>query len=425
MQPAITGATERAIDRVVAFSLRFRVAVLVAVLLATAAVGHYSAANVGINTDTEHMLSERLPWRQAYTRFKQAFPYFHDVVVVVVDGATPDLAQSSASALARALAQDPAHFEAVFHPADDEFLRRHQLLYLDEDALEDLADALAAAQALLGRLAASPDLPTLLDLLEDIVRAEADELPATAAAFVDAVATAVDESLAGNAVPMSWQTLLGGGTDAPRRVIFTVRPHLDFAGLLPAGEALQALRDTAAELGLNAENGLSVRLTGAVALADDELRSVIRGAERAGALALVMVAGALLLGLRSIALVVATLVTLITGLVLTAGFATLAVGTLNMISVAFAVLYVGLGVDFAIHLCLRYRELAAAHGRERAIAEAARHIGPSIVLCAGTTAIGFFAFILALVIDASITPFLNEAEKNGKGLFVLVKTSNP
>ena len=52
----------------------------------------------------------------------------------------------------------------------------------------------------------------------------------------------------------------------------------------------------------------------------------------------------------------ATVLTLLCGLVLTAGFATLAVGTLNLISVAFAVLFIGLSVDFGIHLCLRYQE---------------------------------------------------------------------
>ena len=42
---------------------------------------------------------------------------------------------------------------------------------------------------------------------------------------------------------------------------------------------------------------------------------------------------------------------------LTTGFAALAVGTLNLISVAFAILFVGIAVDFAIQFCVRYREM--------------------------------------------------------------------
>jgi len=64
-----------------------------------------------------------------------------------------------------------------------------------------------------------------------------------------------------------------------------------------------------------------------------------------------------------------------------------------MISIAFAVLYVGLGVDFAIHICLRYREMLTRYEPDDAVNNASRHVGVSLILCALTTAIGFFAFI--------------------------------
>ena len=90
----------------------------------------------------------------------------------------------------------------------------------------------------------------------------------------------------------------------------------------------------------------------------------------------------------------ATLGTLLVGLACTAGFATAAIGSLNLISVAFAVLYIGLGVDYAIHLSLRYRELVrlgAAHGE--ALDTAAADTGASLVLCAATTGLAFYAFV--------------------------------
>jgi hopanoid biosynthesis associated RND transporter like protein HpnN len=89
-----------------------------------------------------------------------------------------------------------------------------------------------------------------------------------------------------------------------------------------------------------------------------------------------------------------SLLTLVVGLALTAAFAALAVGQLNLLSVAFVVLNVGLGSDYVIHVLLRYRELAAA-GRPTAAAlvETMRGVGSSLVLCAVTTAAGFYAFI--------------------------------
>ena len=65
-----------------------------------------------------------------------------------------------------------------------------------------------------------------------------------------------------------------------------------------------------------------------------------------------------------------------------------------MISVAFAVLFIGLGIDFGIHLTLRYREMLAVSGNHLgALDGAARSVGTSITLCAGTTSLGFFAFV--------------------------------
>jgi hopanoid biosynthesis associated RND transporter like protein HpnN len=113
-------------------------------------------------------------------------------------------------------------------------------------------------------------------------------------------------------------------------------------------------------------------------------------------------------------MVLSILVTLVVGLIWTAAFTAAAIGHLNLISVCFAVLFIGLGVDFGIHLCIRYREFLAS-GREHAVAlaETARDVGSSIFLCAMTTAIGFFAFVP--------TEFVGVAELgliSGVGMFI-------
>ena len=107
-----------------------------------------------------------------------------------------------------------------------------------------------------------------------------------------------------------------------------------------------------------------------------------------------MVALVLYASLRSWRLLAVSLVTLLVGLALTAAFAAVAVGQLNLLSVAFVVLNVGLGSDYVIHVLLRYRELAAAgHATPAALIETMRGVGSSLVLCAVTTAAGFYSFI--------------------------------
>lgn len=377
------------LERVAAFSVRRAGLVIVLSLVLAVAGAVYTARNIGISTDTAEMLSASLDWRIAYDEFKREFPYFSDTIVVVVDAATPELARETASAIA-AKAQTSPHFEAVFNPLDSPFLKRNQLLYLAVDDLESLTNDIAGSQAILGSLAAEPSLVKLFDLLNQIMTR--DDTTPDSGRFVDTIARAIGEVLNGNDVPMSWQNLMRSeAVDDAVRLVFTVTPKLDYTEILPAKPAMNALHSYIAELDLG--SSVSVRLTGAAALAHDELSAVIRGAEQAAILALAMVAACLIVGLRSGSLVVATLLTLCTGLVLTASAACLLVGKLNMISVAFAVLYVGLGVDFAIHVGLRYRELCGELSKNRAVIYATSHIGESILLCAITTAIAFFAFM--------------------------------
>ena len=111
-------------------------------------------------------------------------------------------------------------------------------------------------------------------------------------------------------------------------------------------------------------------------------------------LSIILVATILTIGLGSFRIVVACLTTLIVGLIITTAFASITVGTLNLISIAFAVLYIGLGIDFAIHMALRYREESISElNRTKIIKNTLKFIMKPLVLCALTTAIGFYAFI--------------------------------
>jgi len=176
--------------------------------------------------------------------------------------------------------------------------------------------------------------------------------------------------------------------------LLIVTPVADYSSLFPVSGALAAIRAEASRLSLNPDHGVRVRITGGLAMSDEELHSVSRGAGRAALMALVGVALVLVFGLGSLRLVCACLLTLLIGLVWTASFAAAAVGQLNMVSIAFAVLYIGLGVDYAVHYGLRYRELRmSALDHDRALSHAAGDVGGVLALCALTTGSGFFAFL--------------------------------
>lgn len=354
------------------------------------------ADQIEVNTDTEDMLSADLPFRQDSIALSDAFPQFSDNILIVLDGTNPDLVADGAARMVEALGARRALFGEVFYPPNLPYFRRNGLMFLGIDELSELVDRLSTAQPFLGTLWRNPSLSALFDLIHLALTEEgASDTTATARA-VNAIAEVVEAQSAGEKKYLAWQTLMTGEAPEPddlRRFIL-VQPKLDFGSLQPGSDAIEALRAIADELRLGEDFGLRMRLTGSVPLAQEELESVVDGLGLAGLLSLTLVLVLLAWGLRSVQLVIATLITLIAGLIWTAAFAIVAIGALNLISVAFAVLFIGLSVDFGIHYALRYRELCTAgEPPMTALGEAARSVGGAITMTAVAAAIGFYAFL--------------------------------
>jgi len=370
--------------------------VVLAVALAAVALA-YALPHLRIDTSTEEMISAEVPFRQNRIAFTEAFPQFRDPVVAVIEGTAPERVEQAATALAAALAADDAHFAAVEYIEGEPFFATHGLLYLELDELATLSDRLAAAQPLLAALAADPSLRGLADFVAlAVAEGDADDaLPPALDRLLGAMAEVVAAQRAEQARVLSWrEALQEDAGNGPARQLVIVQPRIDPGSLAPAAPAIEALRAEAQTLGIDGAHGLELRLTGAAALDLEELESVRSGASLAALLTTLAVTLLLVWGLGSLRLIAATLITLAIGLILTAAFAALAIGRLNLISITFAVLFVGLGVDFGIHLVLRYREaLDAGGGHRSALCAAIQGVGRPLSLSALCAALGFLAFV--------------------------------
>lgn len=369
--------------------------VLVTVVLLSVLAGVYTARNIGMDTATADLFPDDLPWRQLAADFDAAFPQNDDLLVVVIDAATPELAEAAAVTLAARLRDEPL-IRSLRLPEHGEFFRRHGLLYLDETELRRLSARIVETQPLLGTLAGDPTLRglfrTLAEAAEAAARGEFDWQ--RLAAPLDAVASTLEATLAGQPQPLSWRELLSGEATDPeqRRRFLLLQPVLDYGSLMPGAEASAVVRAAARELALDAGNHARVRLTGSVALADEEFATVAEGTGIAAGLSLVLVTVLLLLAVRSPRLVVAIVLTLLAGMFATFAFATAAVGSLNVISIAFVVLFVGLAVDFGIQFCVRLRgEHGSSADTQAALLATAAAVGPSLALAAVATAAGFLS----------------------------------
>lgn len=375
--------------------LRFPLLLILLFSLLVAASFYYTINNLGVNTNTAEMLSPDLPFQINRNRLENEFPQDKGAIIFVVEATTPEETSIAANMLQQKLQANPENFISVYIPNDNEFFRKHALLFLDIDELEDLSSKLIDAQPFIGYLSQHYSLEGLFTIIGKALEQQDQSLPMDLAPLLQAINQTTEKQLAGNPQHMSWQKLLAVGklnTDSNRMLVIA-RPKKDFNEILPAGEALTAARNIVKEL-MTENPSVRIRITGETALEHEELESVTLGAEISGIVSLILVCTSLFIGLRSIKLLIATFITLIYGLILTAGFAALAIGHLNLISVAFAVLYIGLGVDYAIHICLHYRECRSRKmNNDEAINDTVKTIGASLVLCALTTSIGFLAFI--------------------------------
>jgi uncharacterized protein len=380
--------------RWVALVLRHRRLTIILALLATGFAAYYAARNLGVNTDTANMISPELPWRRNFIAYRDAFPVRDRNLLIVIDAASAGQADEFTAALLAELRREPDLFQAILLPGEGEFFERNGLLYLPLPSLEQLADRLAAAQPLLGLLQNRFDGAAVLETATRTLEPRADGGSADALApFHGELAAALNAASAGESRALSWSELLGGEQRSTRRVV-VLQPKLDFDRMQPASIALEQIREIATRLNALQPEPVRVRLTGSVAMEHEELLSVSQGAGLGALATLLMVSIVLYAALRSWRFLVISVATLVSGLALTAAFAAVAVGHLNLLSIAFVVLNVGLGSDYVIHVLLRHKELiAAGYGADDALLETMRGVGASLVLCAVTTAAGFYSFI--------------------------------
>ncbi|HZT51320.1 MAG TPA: MMPL family transporter, partial [Stellaceae bacterium] len=396
--PPARSEMEERLAALVDASRRHAAAVTLILLLLAAAGAWFTAGHISIDSDVNKLINPALPWRQREAAMDKAFPQNDNILAVVIDGATSDLATDAAAALTARLTAMPTLFSAVREPEGGPFFQREGILFLPTAEVQEFADQMIAAQPLIGTLAADPSIRGVFGALDLLAQgaARGDIAADKITTPLAAVSRAVEAALAGRYAPLSWQTLLSGRTPEKRelRRFVLAKPVLDYAAIEPGAAATDAVHQAARALGFTPERGVSVRITGPVALNDDQFATLSEGAGFTTILSLALLCLWLILATRSPRLVLSIIATLLVGLVACATFATGAVGPLNPISAAFAVLFVGLAVDFCIQFSVRYRdERYRSNDLAAALHRTARGIGGPLAAAAAATAVGFFSFV--------------------------------
>jgi hypothetical protein len=150
------GLIGRAIVRLVDLCSRLAWPVVVIAVLVTSASGYYVVTHFAINANTNDYLSMKLPWRQRLAALDAAFPQRNDEILVVIDGATPEIAGGATVVLAAKLRSRPDLFQGVDQLDTGPYFAQNALLFQPVAGVQRTVGGLLKAEPFLAVLATDP-----------------------------------------------------------------------------------------------------------------------------------------------------------------------------------------------------------------------------------------------------------------------------
>jgi hopanoid biosynthesis associated RND transporter like protein HpnN len=383
--------------RTISFCTHYAWWVIVGAIVLTLVSSWYAATHFLLTTDINQLISSNSEWRQREQVFEKAFPQYQ-TIIAVIDAPTPELADEATVALVSRLVQQKNLFRSIEEPQGGSFFAQNGLLFESAEQLAPQMKMLTQAQRLLQNLASDPSLGGVIRALQfGLIGVQGGQLKLDDMTWaMTLAANTLDQVNANRPASFSWHVLAQGREPKPNdlRRFLRIQAVLDFSALEPGMKASDAIRQAAADLNFASTYQARVRLTGPVAMADEEFATIKENAVLNAVVTIAVVLLILWLALRWIRIIFAVFISLVVGLAMTAALGLLMVGALNLISVYFAVLFVGLGVDFGIQYSVRYRaERHEVDGLREALLHAGRRAGAPLTLAALATAAGFLSFL--------------------------------
>lgn len=373
----------------------------------------YSVTHLEFNLDRNALVGSDQPYHRNFLALKDEFPGQDDLVCVVQSEMVEknrQFVERLGSRLDR-LSTDanPTNlFTDVFYKGDLKMLGRKALLFVPETNLADLKQTLGDFQPFIQQFAGASNLVTLFERINTTIRtsrresnSQTDSLLKALPALTRIVERAT-QSLARPGTPPSpgIDALFGAGDEAERD------KYVTFAGgqiyLVTAKaraeelnqDAVDRFRELVAEVQEEVP-GVNVGITGEPVLEYDEMQQSQKDSTKASIVSLLICAAIFVVGYRGTGRPLKAVFCLITGLGFTIGYTTLVIGHLNILTITFVPMLIGLAIDYGVHLITRYEEELRRGGDQFAAMETAMvHTGQGILTGCLTTAGAFLAMAL-------------------------------
>lgn len=420
--PTSNGLLSRFLSTIERFAYRYSILVIAASLILAILSLWVTAQKLTFKTGRGDLVAKGLPYVKLYKNYRAQFEDLSGMVVVV-EGENPADMSGFAEALEKKLQAQPHLFSKVVYKIDVSYFRSRFLLYLDQNELETLTLKLEDHQGFLESVNIAPGLHPLLSrinaeissgmvdsLLTDFLGGdEESEENSEDEADLSLLIRLLEEMtrfLTGETSYRSpWQALFKGGDESLREQGYMVSkngellfvlivPNDDETSFTGYKDAVEQARQVIAETRKDFP-GVTVGLTGEDVISSDEMVTTQSDVETASKIALAGVALLFIIAYQGVVKPLLAVFCLLLGLSWTMGFTALTIGHLNILSVVFTTILIGLGIDFGIHILERFKE-ERQQGNEilPALQKTLQGTGKGNFAGAITTAIAFGAMVL-------------------------------
>ena len=404
--------------------------IIVGVLLAAVATV-YSVRKLEFKTSRNDLIGRDSAYWKLYSQYAEEFHAEEDYVVVV-EGDQPERNRAVVDALAKQfLAADDHDLpdaqqflpEDVFYRVDFEPMEKWFLYYLSREELAQIGDSLKDFNQLVNLLQANPRLATFFDAMIQMLQqmetapVEQRQRMETFLPTITGIVKQLGEQADG---PAKWRLLspwasaffseemLGEAEQQMKwqgyhvfqngkMYVILLHPRLNGKVAAPDHHAATIPKIRRIMDGARQEfKDVKISLTGEPVLDYDEMVVSERDARHSSILTVILIAVVIVFGFRDWLRMLLSICCLVLVIAITMGYTTLVIGHLNIITITFAVMILGLGEDLGVQFISRYEEeLTHGKGRADAIRGALKSTGPSIITAGVTNAAAFFAMALS------------------------------
>ena len=342
---------------------QFPVAVLLlSVLLAVASI-YWAYGHLGLKMSRLDLINPHSSFNQLWLDYIDEFGDSNEVIVVVEGKENSDVIDALQH-LTSEMEKCPDLYQDVLHGVDLSAIHRKGLHYIPLEDLQKIQQSVAQSLAF------------------------PQAIPVGSA---DSVANLLMTLSQSNTKEEDMNYFLFPDKDGVLGFVLLRLINIDKTQFSQGSESIEKLRDIIGQV-RTAFPSLQIGLTGMPILEYDEMALSNEAMTKATILSLVGVCIVFIAGFGSLRHPLLAMIALLFAFAWTIGYVTLAVGHLNILSIAFGVMLIGLGTDFSVHYLGRYLELRQSGWNViESLRQAAEIVGPGILTGALTTSAAFYA----------------------------------